>query len=103
MHSENNDGRREKNKDIVTVAVIVEGVCENGKPCRIVDNTGTLSQSTLEELLQALIKERQFGFQAMSDSTGTVRLGEPRFSHVQLGETLYRLLLFPYEAIIETF
>ena len=85
-------------------AVIIEGTAHNGKPCRVVDNTGEVSRDRLEGLLRELIEQRQFGLRGISQGgEDRISIGGPRFTHVQLGDTLYRLLLFPYEARIEKF
>jgi len=85
-------------------ATIIESTAHNGKPCRIVDNTGTIDHAELEQLLADLISERHFGLRAMS-ATGSnaIRLGEPEFTHMQFGDRIYRMLLFPYEARLEAF
>lgn len=85
-------------------AVVVEGRTHNGKPCRIVDNTASVATTELRAVLEALIRERKFGPGGLSASGGhTIRLGAPVATHVQFGERLYRLLLYPYEARIEHF
>lgn len=85
-------------------ATIVEGRTHNGKPCRIVDNTATVPEGELRAVLETLIHERKFGPGGLSASGGsTIRLGAPIATHVQFGEHLYRLLLYPYEARIEHF
>ncbi|WP_018876129.1 hypothetical protein [Thioalkalivibrio sp. ALE31] len=85
-------------------ATVIEGTAHNGKPCRIVDNTGTVPLAELEQLLNALIEEKRFGLNMLS-STGSsaIKLGEPQFTHLQVGDDLYRFLLFPYEARLESF
>lgn len=85
-------------------ATIVESVAHNGKPCRVVDNTGTIERAELERLLADLIEARHFGLRAMSaKGSNSIRLGEPDFTHMQFGDRIYRMLLFPYEARLETF
>lgn len=85
-------------------ATVIEGVAHNGKPCRIVDNTGSVDPREMQEVLDALIAEKRFGLGGMSAKGGnTINLKEPAVSPVQFGDTLYRLLLFPYEARIERF
>ncbi len=85
-------------------AVIVDGKMDNGHACRLVDNTGDIDHGTLEELLRALIFERRFGGAGLSPAGGnTVTIGTPQYGHIQIGERLYRLLIFPYEARIEQF
>jgi hypothetical protein len=85
-------------------ATIVESVAHNGKPCRVVDNTGTIARVELERLLVDLVETRQFGVRGLSAKGGnTIRLGEPEFTHMQFGDQIYRMLLFPYEARLEAF
>lgn len=85
-------------------AVIVEGITHTGKPCRIVDNTASIDRAALHDVLDALIRERRFGISGLSAAGGAViPLDRPRATHIQFGDTLYRILLFPYEARIEPF
>lgn len=85
-------------------AIVIEGVAHNGKPCRIVDNTGTVAREELEMLLAELIEQRRFGLSGRSSAGGTsIRIGEPEFTHIQLGDELYRFILLPYEARLEVF
>lgn len=85
-----------------SIATAIEGVAHNGKPCRILDTTASVPQHELHQLLEALIRERQFGTR-FSGGSGGVSVDAPRFSHIQLNGELYRLLLFRYEARIEKF
>lgn len=89
-------------QDYAPNAVIVEGIAHNGKPCRLVDNTGTVSREELEALLKDLISNKEFGLKGVSQGE-TLTMGGTRFTHVQVGDSLYRLLLFPYEARLEKF
>lgn len=73
----------------------------SGKACRVIDTTGEISRQDLEMLLNQLIQENHFGIKGISDAQGNIKLGEPQLSNIQFGDTLYRLLLFPYEARIE--
>lgn len=85
-------------------ATIVDGYAHNGKPCRVVDNTGTIPRDELVAFLDELVEQQRFGMSGLSSTGGnTIRLGEPELVHVQFGETLYRLILMPYEARIERF
>jgi hypothetical protein len=84
-------------------ATTIEGIAHNGKPCRVIDNTGDLNEAELVQFLGDLIEQKQFGIKGLSASDGTIKLGQPQATHIQFGETLYRLLLFPYEARIEAF
>lgn len=88
----------------VVVPRVVEGVAHNGKPCRLIDNTGTVAIEELQSLLNELIAGRHFGLRARSAlGSQTIRLGDPEFTHLQLGEQMYRLLVFSYEAHLEAF
>jgi hypothetical protein len=85
-------------------AIIVQGVTMSGKPCRLVDNTGTTTEVALQGLLSDLIRARRFGFLMRSRSgENSISLDEPEFGHVQLEDRLYRLLVDRYEARLETF
>lgn len=96
--------RSAETQDYAPDAVILDGIAHNGKPCRLVDNTGSVARAELEALFAALIREKQFGLQGLSgDGGNAIKIGAARFSHVQLGTALYRLLLFPYEARIEKY
>lgn len=85
-------------------AVVIEGTAHNGKPCRLVDNTGTIARQELESLLQSLIEQQAFGLSGLSAMGGnTIKLGEPDFTHVQMGDDMYRLIVWPYEARLDVF
>lgn len=85
-------------------ALIIEGRTHTGRACRIIDNTCSVRREDLLEVLNALIAARRFGMTALSAHGGnTLAIGRPEATHVQLGDTLYRLLLYPYEARIERF
>ncbi|MHB8454067.1 MAG: hypothetical protein ACYDDO_05075 [Acidiferrobacterales bacterium] len=85
-------------------AVIIEGTAHNGHTCRLIDNTGGIPRPALVELFNKLISERRFGNGGLSPTGGnTITIGAPRYGHIQLGDELYRLLVFPYEARIERF
>mgnify|MGYP000399784114 CR=1 FL=1 len=79
------------------------GTTHNGKSCKIIDATGTLSHDTLQGLLNDLIKKRSFGLSGYSQDGQTIKLNQARFSHIQIQNQLYRLILLPYEARIEKF
>lgn len=81
----------------------VIGVTQNNKPCRVIDKTRSVDRNLLEQLLQDLITNRQFGIQGFSSAGGQIKLDEPRFTHIQLGDDLFRLLIQRYEAHIEKF
>ncbi|MEJ2061148.1 MAG: hypothetical protein P8Y64_11805 [Gammaproteobacteria bacterium] len=85
-------------------AIVIEGTAHNGKPCRIVDNTGSIDRAELQALLDQLIADRCFGLTGRSlAGSNAITLGQPDFTHIQIGTELYRLILFPYEARIEAF
>ncbi|HUW98696.1 MAG TPA: hypothetical protein VMV40_07645 [Acidiferrobacter sp.] len=85
-------------------AVIIEGHTHTGRPCRIVDNTCSVPRKDLTEVLDGLITAHRFGVAALSAHGGQVlAIGRPDATHIQFGDELYRLLLFPYEAHIERF
>lgn len=85
-------------------AKVVEGVAHNGKPCRIVDNTGRVPDKEMLKLLNQLIEDGHFGLSGRSLSgDGHMMIGAPDFTHIQIEEGIYRFILFPYEARIEAF
>jgi hypothetical protein len=85
-------------------ATIIDGVAHNGRPCRIVDNTGTVPPADLQSLLDELIEQRRFGLSGMSVAgSNAIRLGAPEFTHLQLGDEIYRFILMPYEAWLDAF
>jgi hypothetical protein len=82
----------------------VTGTAHNGRTCRVVDNTGEVPEAELNALLERLIDERRFGLSGLSSAgSAVVRIGEPVFTHIQIGESLYRLIVASYEARIEAF
>lgn len=90
--------------EVAPGATVLTAVTHTGKPCRIVDNTGSVDPRELQLVLETLVRERRFGLTALSAKGGTtIALNRPITSHIQFGEHLYRLLLFPYEARIERF
>jgi len=82
---------------------MIKGTTLNGKPCKIIDATTTLSHDILQELLNDFIKKRSFGLSGYSQDGQTIKLNQARFSHIQIQNQLYRLILLPYEARIEKF
>lgn len=85
-------------------ATIIRGVAHNGKPCRIVDNTGSVAAPELQTLLDALIAQKRFGLQGLSVAgSNRIAIDQPLGTHIQLGEAIYRILMYPYEARIEKF
>jgi len=75
----------------------------NTKECVLYDNTGSISTKELEDLLAQLIKDKHFGINALSSSDGIIYLDKPKLSHIQINDNLYRLYLYRYHAIIESF
>ncbi|MDH5547654.1 MAG: hypothetical protein OEZ43_18910 [Gammaproteobacteria bacterium] len=84
-------------------AIIVEDKAQNGKTCRIVDNTGSIPVQELAQLLGQMIEDKQFGIKGLSDSQGNLRLREPRGGHIQINGRLYRMIINTYEAILDEF
>lgn len=85
-------------------AVVLEGVAHNGKPCRIVDNTGGIDRDELQATLDQLISDKAFGISGKSVLGGnTIAIGAAEYGHVQFGDDIYRMILKPYEAIVDTF
>lgn len=85
-------------------AIVVTGETRNGKACRIVDNTGSIDIAELRALLDQLIEDGRFGLSGRSlAGDSRMVIGAPDFTHIQFGETVYRFVLFPYEARIEAF
>ncbi len=85
-------------------AIIVEGVAHNGKPCRVVDNTASVEVAELQALLDDLIAQKRFGLQGLSVAgSNRIAIDQPIGTHIQLGNDMYRILLYPYEARIEKF
>ena len=86
-------------------AVRLQGTTKRGKPCELIDNTGdSLPQRELRDVLDALIENEVFGFRTLSASGGeTINLDRRESSHIQIGDNLYRLIVFRYEARLEKF
>lgn len=83
---------------------VIQGVAHNGKPCRVVDQTGRIDTGDLKDLLATLIEQRRFGLSGLSALGGnTISMGAPEFGHIQIGDRMYRMTLRPYEAIVERF
>jgi hypothetical protein len=76
-----------------------------GKQCHLVDNTGQhLPEQACREILQGLIENDLFGFRCLSPQGGnTIDLERRESSHIQVGDDLYRLVVYHYEARIEPF
>lgn len=77
----------------------------HGKSCCLVDNTGRhLPEVECRDILNALIENQLFGFRSLSAQGGdTIDLARRESSHIQIGEQLYRLIVYRYEARIENF
>lgn len=86
-------------------AVIYSGTNQRGKKCELVDNTGMqLNAIECRDILNALIENDVFGFRTLSASGGdTISLERRESTHVQVGDDLYRLIVFRYQARIENF
>lgn len=83
----------------------IEGTTRRGKPCELIDNTGSeLPEAELRAVLDGLIEADAFGFHALSAGGGsTIDLERRESAHIQIGERLYRLLVYRYSARIEPF
>ncbi len=85
-------------------ATIIPGVAHNGKPCRIVDNTASVALAELQALFDELIAQKRFGLQGLSVAgSNCIAIDQPLGTHIQLGDAIYRILMYPYEARIEKF
>ncbi len=76
-----------------------------GKTCTLIDNTGRmLPENDCRDILAGLIENDLFGFRSLSaQGSDTIQLDRRESTHVQVGEDLYRLIVFRYEARIELF
>jgi len=97
---ENNSGEELK---ISKNATKTSSNTNNGKECTLYDNTNSISLPERQKLLSELITDGHFGINALSSSDGIIYLDKPKLSHIQINEDLYRLYLYRYHAIIETF
>lgn len=84
-------------------ATKVTSETHNHKKCELFDNTGAIPQQNMEELLAQLVADKHFGINALSASDGIIYLDKPKLSHIQIKDDLYRLYLYRYHAIIESF
>lgn len=81
----------------------VEGRSKRGRKCTLVDRTGdAIARAELERLLEELIGADAFGFRVTGDAA-RIALDQPRFAHVQVGESLYRLIVERSSARLERF
>lgn len=83
----------------------ISGTTRQGKPCELIDNSGAgLPQAELREVLDGLIAADAFGFHARSAGGGsTIDLDRRESAHIQIGDALYRLVVYRYCARIEPF
>ena len=95
----------DENNPLRADAVIYSGETRRGKSCELVDNTGLqLDASECRDILHGLIENDVFGFRTLSASGGeTISLERRESTHVQVGDDLYRLIVFRYQARIENF
>ncbi|MHB0992209.1 MAG: hypothetical protein ACYC3O_08105 [Burkholderiales bacterium] len=95
----------DENNPLREDAVNYRATNKHGKKCLLVDNTGKqLNEADCREILDSLIENDIFGFRTLSASGGdTISLERRESTHVQVGEDLYRLIVFRYEARIELF
>ncbi len=86
-------------------AVHYPGNTKRGKACELVDNTGcALAPDECRDILASLIENDLFGFHPFSANGGaTISLERRESTHVQVGDDLYRLIVFRYQARIENF
>jgi len=82
---------------------VLRALTHTGHACQLTDVTGSISSVELSKLLNDLIATKAFGLSAMSTDSATIKLDAPKLAHIQIGDELYRLLLFPYEGRIEKF
>lgn len=95
----------DENNPLRDDAIHYRSTNKHGKTCNLVDNTGNrLNADDCREILDSLIENDIFGFRTLSASGGdTISLERRESTHVQVGEDLYRLIVFRYEARIELF
>ena len=95
----------DENNPLRADAVRLHGKTTRGKACELINNTGTvLPADELQAILNALIENEAFGFTSLSANGGdTISLDRKESSHIQVGEDLYRLIVFRYIARIEKF
>lgn len=95
----------DENNPLRDDAVIYSGVTKRGKACELVDNTGCdLDAAECQDILDSLIENEVFGFRTFSANGGeTISLDRRESTHVQVGDDLYRLIVFRYQARIENF
>ncbi len=86
-------------------AVTVEGQTARGKTCRLINNSGDpIPDFELRTLLEELIAADAFGFSTKTAAGGNaMSLDRRESAHIQIGEKLYRLIVYRYEARLEPF
>ncbi|MGH8670716.1 MAG: hypothetical protein ACREUA_01590 [Burkholderiales bacterium] len=86
-------------------AVRLEARTRRGKRCVLIDNTGrNLPLGELRAILDGLIEHDHFGFKSFSAAGGdAIDLNRRESSHVQIGDRLYRLIVYRLEARLENF
>lgn len=95
----------DENNPLRDDAVYYPGNTKRGKACELVDNTGcALAPDECKDILAELIENDLFGFHPFSANGGeTISLDRRESTHVQVGDDLYRLIVFRYQARIENF
>jgi hypothetical protein len=95
----------DENNPLRDDAVRYTAVNARGKSCELVDNTGeSLDSSECLDILNSLVENDIFGFRTLSANGGdTISLERRESTHVQVGEALYRLVVYRYQARIELF
>lgn len=86
-------------------AIVVAGTTRRGKHCELIDNTGAkLPRAELEAIFSGLIENDVFGFHPVSaGGADAIRLERREGGHVQVGDNLYRLIVYRYQARLEPF
>lgn len=95
----------DENNPLHAEAVFYRANNARGKTCELVDNTAKkLDANECGNILQSLIDNDIFGFRTLSANGGdTISLDRRESTHVQVGDDLYRLVVFRYQARIELF
>lgn len=95
----------DENNPLREDAVFYRANNARGKTCELVDNTGNnLDAAECNDILNSLIENDVFGFRTLSANGGdAIRMDRRESTHVQVGDDLYRLVVFRYQARIEQF
>lgn len=95
----------DENNPLRADALIYSSMNQRGKKCELVDNTGMrLDAAECRDILNGLIENDVFGFRTLSANGGeAIRMDRRESTHVQVGDDLYRLIVFRYQARIENF